>query len=199
MRPDEHGREGLRHHGMTRQVRPGNEGPRARYPRPDALLTTEDLALGEHRIRTGDGPGHGTHSHLPPPPPERVEGQNSTYSRCTVEDISSTPIRAGCVGPAMGDRPAVAPAGGVVEQDQATGEESAGLEDDIRPDSLFSRFPRPARTRWPAPASSPGPGPRILQRCLRLFQPETHVHLAVHRNRSRQVILSLGVVASAPE
>lgn len=88
-RPDGHGHEGLRHHGMTRQVRPGNEGPRARYPRPDTLLTTEGLALGEHRIRTGDGPGRGTHSHLSSPPPERVERLNPTYSRCTVHDVSS--------------------------------------------------------------------------------------------------------------
>ena len=158
-RPDGHGRKGVRHHDITRQVRHGNEGPRARYPRPDALLTTEGLALGEHRIRTGDGPEHGTHSHLPPPPPERVEGQNSTYSRCTVKDISSTPYDQGASGGPWVIEYPVAPAGGVVEQDQATGEEPTGLEDDIRPDSLFSRFLRPARTRWPAP-SSPGPRPR---------------------------------------
>jgi len=34
---------------------------------------------------------------------------------------------------------------------------SMSLEDDIRPDSLFSRFLHPARTRWPAAAASPGP------------------------------------------
>jgi hypothetical protein len=71
-------------------VRPGNEGPRARDPRPDALSTTEGLALGEHRIRTGDGPGRGTYFHLASPPPERIERQDPTYSRCTLENVSST-------------------------------------------------------------------------------------------------------------
>src|SRR6516164_7722963 len=69
-RPDEHGERACGTISVTRQVRPGNEGPRARCPRPDALLTIEGLALSEERIRTGDEPGRGTDSHLPPPPPD---------------------------------------------------------------------------------------------------------------------------------
>lgn len=61
---------GLRHQGMALQVRPGNEGPRARYPRPDALSTTLGLTLREHGIRTGDAPGQDSRNHLASPPPE---------------------------------------------------------------------------------------------------------------------------------
>jgi hypothetical protein len=70
VRPDNHGERACGTISVTRQVRPGNEGPRARYPRADALLTIEGLALGEHRIRTGDEPGRRTDSHLSPPPPD---------------------------------------------------------------------------------------------------------------------------------
>lgn len=60
----------LRHQALTHQVRPENEGPRARYPRPDALSITLGLALRERSIRTGDGAGQDTDDHLPSPPPE---------------------------------------------------------------------------------------------------------------------------------